>query len=75
MSDYCVNCGSKEFGGACVNCHEETYIMETNDRDENPVEFSKGFHDKVNEQSVEIGERRERNEERDRERARKEGKG
>lgn len=28
MSDYCENCGSKVYNGACTNCEEEIYIAD-----------------------------------------------
>ena len=54
---YCENCGSKSYGGACVNCHEEHYIMEQIERDyENEYFLSQEFADKVTAQRQEIKE-------------------
>ena len=28
MTNYCEDCGCRVFGGHCVNCHEETFIVD-----------------------------------------------
>jgi hypothetical protein len=47
MASYCDNCGSKVYSGACVNCHEEIYIMEQDARNDEHVNFSDEFGRKV----------------------------
>jgi len=33
----CENCGSRVYGGYCVNCHEEVFIAEQYELDGEPV--------------------------------------
>ena len=47
---YCEDCGCKVFNGHCVNCHEEVYIYEQNQTNDELVSFSDEFMDKVKEQ-------------------------
>ena len=49
----CPDCGCKMYNGHCVNCHEETYIYEQNQQNEQPIAFSDEFIDKVNQQKEE----------------------
>jgi len=49
----CQDCGCKVYNGHCVNCHEETYIMEQNSQNDEPIGFSQEFWDKVSEQKEE----------------------
>ena len=58
MSDYCVNCGSREYGGACTWCHEETYIAEQNASNDEPIAFSEEFREKLSDQAAEIKTRK-----------------
>jgi hypothetical protein len=51
--DFCPNCGCKRFEGACVNCHEETYIFQQHLEDP-CCELSDEFMDKVRRQKREI---------------------
>lgn len=48
---YCENCGCKTFNGLCPYCDEETYIYEQNATNEEQIEFSPEFMEKVKEQS------------------------
>ena len=48
------------YNGACVNCHEETYIMEQIYSLYEPISVSQEFADKVEQQKIEIKENRKR---------------
>ena len=50
MSKYCPDCGCKVYNGHCVNCHEETYIYEQNQQNDEMISFSDGFLAKVKQQ-------------------------
>ena len=58
----CENCGCKVYNGHCVNCHEERYIYERSQFDDEPTSFSKEFLDKVREQDKEAKEIRKKEE-------------
>ena len=58
MSDTCPNCGSKVYSGACVNCHEETYIYQQH-LEEPSCELSDEFIKLVATQQAEILRRQE----------------
>lgn len=47
---YCENCGCRVYNGKCVNCHEETYIYEQNEANDEQICFSEEFMKKVVEQ-------------------------
>ena len=49
----CSDCGSKMYGGHCVNCHEETYIAEQNYSNDEPIVMSNEFNKKVSDQAKE----------------------
>lgn len=49
---YCEDCGCKVYNGHCVNCHEETYIMEQDMSNDEHVSFSDEFLKKISEQSI-----------------------
>lgn len=49
----CENCGCKMYGGACVNCHEETLIFEQW-QDVEDSECSQEFVDEVQKQLKQI---------------------
>jgi len=53
MNNYCEDCGCKVYGGHCVNCHEETFIAEQNEGNDEPIAFSKEFNDKLGKQAKE----------------------
>lgn len=50
MKTYCDNCGCKAFNGLCTNCHEESYIAEQNYSNDDPIEFSEEFKEKLTQQ-------------------------
>lgn len=51
----CENCGSRVYRGACVNCHEEVYIMDQYEVDGvTKPPLSQEFVDKVQSQKEEI---------------------
>jgi len=52
----CADCGSKVYGGHCVNCHEETYIAEQNYSNDEPIAFSPEFNAKLDQQASEAQE-------------------
>jgi len=58
---YCENCGSKVYGGHCVNCHEETYIARQNYQNDDRIRFSDKFNKKLTEQAKEAKIIREKN--------------
>ena len=53
---HCENCGCKVYNGHCVNCHEERYIYEQSQSNDEPTSFSKDFLNKVCEQDKEAKE-------------------
>ena len=53
MRVYCPDCGCKVYNGACVNCHEEKYIMQQHIEDP-CCELSQGFLDTVATQCKDI---------------------
>ena len=59
MSDYCSDCGCKAFNGHCVNCHEESFIFDQNDENDEPIEFSANFLNKVRKQDREAKNKNE----------------
>lgn len=59
----CEDCGSKVYGGHCVNCHEETYIAEKNYQNDEPIAFSEEFNEKLDDQAREAKEILEREKE------------
>lgn len=56
MSNYCEDCGCKVYNGHCVNCHEETFIAEQNNQNDEPIAFSDEFNKKLGEQAKEAAE-------------------
>ncbi len=50
---YCSDCGCKVYSGHCMNCHEETYILEQDMENDEHIVFSDEFIQKVKEQSNE----------------------
>lgn len=58
MANYCEDCGCKVYNGHCVNCHEETYIFEQNQQNDEPISFSQEFLDKVKDQEIEAKEKK-----------------
>lgn len=52
---FCENCGERVYNGACVNCHEEVYIIEQNCMNDEPVNVS-GLIETVNSYKSEIEE-------------------
>ena len=48
------------YNGACVNCHEETYIMEQIYSLDEPISVSQEFADKIEQQKIEIKENKKR---------------
>lgn len=57
---YCENCGCKVYNGHCVNCHEERYIYEQSQSNDEPTSFSNEFLDKVREQDKKAREIRKK---------------
>lgn len=57
---YCEDCGCKVYGGHCLNCHEERFIMEQDAGNDEHVDFSDEFRGKVAQQEVEASEIRNR---------------
>lgn len=49
----CENCGCRVYNGVCTNCHEETYILETQSEDMT-YPISDEFMQKVAEQRPEV---------------------
>ena len=49
----CPDCGSRMYNGHCTYCHEETYIYESTQYNDEPYAFSPEFMDKVADQEVE----------------------
>ena len=47
MSDYCPDCGCKVIGGHCTNCHEEVFIFQQDQENDEHVNFSHEFMAKV----------------------------
>ena len=58
----CEDCGTKLYGGACSNCHEETFICEQNYGNDEPIAFSEDFKNKVIEQEILIKNNKENDE-------------
>jgi len=57
--NYCENCGCKIYDGACVNCHEELYILDQyNDLGMEPP--SREFMEKCYDQMKEAKENRKK---------------
>lgn len=56
MDNTCENCGSKVYDGHCTWCHEETYIYEQNQQNDEMISFSDEFLDKVEQQEKEAQE-------------------
>lgn len=62
MAKYCENCGCKVYNGACVNCHEENYILDQYyEQDMTPPREDTDFMKKVRQNDIEI-EKNRRNE-------------
>ncbi len=57
----CEDCGCKVYDGHCVNCHEETYIMEQDMGNDEHVDFSDEFCEKLQTQQEEAREIIKRN--------------
>lgn len=55
---YCPDCGSKSYGGACTNCHEEMYIAEQHMELDTWDSCSEEFKNKVVEQENEVANNR-----------------
>lgn len=53
MRSQCENCGCNVYGGHCVNCHEETYIFDQNESNDESIDFSDEFIRKVEKQQAE----------------------
>jgi hypothetical protein len=53
MYKTCPDCGCRVYNGHCVNCHEETYIMQQYHEDGINHNLSEDFVNKVKEQEVE----------------------
>lgn len=61
MAKTCADCGCAVYGGHCVNCHEEHYIMEQNNTNDPDfmIGFSNEFWDKVKAQDKKAKEIRD----------------
>ena len=54
--NYCEDCGCRVYNGHCVNCHEETYIMEQDMGNDEHTYFSDEFTEKLKIQQKEAVE-------------------
>ena len=59
MAGECADCGCKVYGGHCTNCHEEHFIMEQNNTNDELIGFSPEFWEKVKEQEKKAKEIRD----------------
>jgi hypothetical protein len=58
---YCEDCGCKVFGGRCVNCHEESYILDQyHDQGMKLPDEDSDFMRKVYEQEKQISKNQSR---------------
>lgn len=64
--NYCPDCGCKMYGGACTNCHEETYIAEQHYEQGTYNECSDKFKLTVERQAAEIHENQQEQREKER---------
>ena len=62
--NYCEDCGCIVDGGYCVNCNEETFIAQQNYSNDEPIEFSEEFNEKLVENDKQAIKRNKKIEER-----------
>lgn len=57
---YCEDCGCAVYGGRCVNCHEELYILDQYSDEDIPLPDKSGeFMAKIAEQTAAINKQNE----------------